>query len=183
MGEAITFVGIDAHKRELQIAMLSGAATQSVQWTCSAEPTAIDHLKRKLERAAVGPIECCYEAGPSGYTLQRRLTGGRVRCRVIAPSMIPRKLGDRVKTNRRDARKLAELLRAGLLTEVHPPTPEEEAVRDLCRARDDARTDLQRCRHRLGKWLLRRGLHYSGRNLTRAHRQCMARLTRTPARC
>jgi transposase len=63
------------------------------------------------------------------------------------------------------------LLRAGLLTEVRPPTPEEEAVRDLCRARDDAREDLQRCRHRLGKLLLRRGLHYSGRNWTRAHRQ------------
>ena len=72
---------------------------------------------------------------------------------------------------RRDARKLAELLRAGLLTEVRPPTPAEEAVRDLCRARDDAREDLQRCRHRLGKLLLRRGLHYSGRNWTQAHRR------------
>jgi transposase len=90
---------------------------------------------------------------------------------VIAPALVPRKPGDRVKTNRRDARKLAELLRAGLLTEVRPPTPEEEAVRDLCRARDDARADLQRCRHRLGKLLLRRGLHYSGRNWTRGHRQ------------
>ena len=87
-------------------------------------------------------------------------------CQVIAPALIPRKPGERIKTNRRDARKLAELLRAGLLTEVRPPTPEDEAVRDLCRARDDAREDLQRCRHRLGKLLLRRGLHYSGRNWT-----------------
>ena len=86
---------------------------------------------------------------------------------MIAPALIPRKPGERIKTNRRDARKLAELLRAGLLTEVRPPTPAEEAVRDLCRARDDAREDLQRCRHRLGKLLLRRGLHYSGRNWTR----------------
>ena len=76
-----------------------------------------------------------------------------------------------IKTDRRDARKLAELLRAGLLTEVHPPTPAEEAARDLVRARDDAREDLQRCRHRLGKLLLRRGLHYPGRNWTQAHRQ------------
>jgi transposase len=75
-----------------------------------------------------------------------------------------------VKTNARDARKLAELHRAGLLTEVRPPTPEEEAVRDLCRARDDVREDLQRSRHRLGKLLLRRGLHYRGRNWTQAHR-------------
>ena len=99
------------------------------------------------------------------------MTTARVSCQVIAPALVPRKPGERVKTNRRDARKLVELLRAGLLTEVRPPTPEEEAVRDLCRARDDAREDLQRCRHRLGKLLLRRGRHYPGRNWTRAHRQ------------
>src|SRR5438128_9681258 len=112
----------------------------------------------------------CYEAGPCGYALQRQVTTPRVSCQVIAPALSPRKPGERIKTNRRDARKLAELLRAGLLTEVRPPTLAEEAVRDLCRARDDAREDLQRCRHRLGKLLLRRGLHYSGRNWTRAHR-------------
>ena len=78
-------------------------------------------------------------------------------CQVIAPSLIPCKPGERIKTNRRDARKLAELFRAGLLTEVRPPTPEAEAVRDLCRARDDAREDLQRSRHRLGTLLLRGG--------------------------
>jgi len=99
------------------------------------------------------------------------MTTSRVNCQVIAPALIPRKPGERIKTNRRDARKLAELHRAGLLTEVRPPTPEEEAVRDLCRARDDAREDLQRCRHRLGKLLLRRGLHFSGRNWTQAHRR------------
>src|SRR3989442_4240433 len=100
-----------------------------------------------------------------------------VSCDVVAPALIPRKPGERVKTNRRDARKLAELGRAGLLTAVQPPTPEDEAVRDLARARDDAREDLQRCRHRLGKLLLRRGLHYSGRNWTRAHRQWIDSLT------
>jgi transposase len=96
---------------------------------------------------------------------------------VVAPALIPRKPGERVKTNRRDARKLAELGRAGVLTAVQPPTAEAEAVRDLARARDDAREDLQRCRHRLGKLLLRRGLHYAGRNWTRAHRQWIAALT------
>jgi transposase len=105
------------------------------------------------------------------------MTTERVSCQVIAPALVPRKPGERVKTNRRDARKLGELLRAGLLTEVRPPTPEEEAVRDLCRARDDARADLQRCRHRLGKLLLRRGLHFSGRNWTRLHRQWVDSLT------
>src|SRR5262245_4069499 len=150
--------------------MLIGTERAPVTWTVSNEPNAVRRLMRKLEREAPGPVQVCYEAGPCGYALQRQMTTTRVRCQVIAPALVPRKPGERVKTNRRDARKLAELLRGGLLTEVRPPTPEEEAVRDLCRARDDAREDLQRCRHPLGKLLLRRGLHYSGRNWTRAHR-------------
>ena len=171
MKNITTYVGVDAHKKDLFIAMLIGDQTTPVTWQLANEPNAIRRLVRKLEREAPGPIRMCYEAGPGGYALQRQVTTPRVSCQVIAPALIPRKPGDRIKTNRRDARKLTELLRAGLLTEVRPPTPEEEAVRDLCRARDDAREDLQRCRHRLGKLLLRRGLHYSGRNWTRAHRQ------------
>ena len=171
MNEPITYVGIDAHKRELHVAMLVGASSTPVTWVVQNEPRAIDRLRRKLERTADGRIECCYEAGPCGYALQRRLQRDRLRCQVIAPALIPRKPGERIKTDRRDARKLAELHRAGLLTEVCPPTPADEAVRDLCRARDDAREDLQRSRHRLGKLLLRRGLHYAGRNWTRGHRQ------------
>ncbi len=112
-----------------------------------------------------------YEAGPCGYALQRQVTTSRVSCDVVAPALIPRKPGDRVKTNRRDARKLVELGRAGLLTAVRPPTPADEAVRDLARARDDAREDRQRARHRLGKLLLRRGLHFAGKNWSRAHRR------------
>ena len=110
----------------------------------------------------------CDEAGPCGYALQRQVTTLRVSGQVIAPALMPRKPGDRIKTNRRDARKLAELCRAGLLTEVRPPTPEDEAVRDLCRARDDAREDLQRSRHRLGKLLLRRGRRF--RRLMEQHK-------------
>jgi transposase len=166
-----TYVGVDAHKKDLFIAMLIGDRPMPVTWTVPNEPTAVRRLVRKLEREAPGPVRCCYEAGPGGYALQRQVTTARVSCQVIAPALIPRKPGERIKTNGRDARKLAELLRAGLLTEVRPPTLAEEAVRDLCRARDDAREDLQRCRHRLGKLLLRRGLHYSGRNWTRAHRR------------
>jgi transposase len=91
---------------------------------------------------------------------------------VVAPSLIPRKPGERIKTDRRDARKLAELFKAGLLTEVQPPSLEDEAVRDLCRAREDAKEDLTRCRHRLGKMLLRKGLVFTqGRRAwTNAHR-------------
>ena len=176
MKNAITYVGIDAHKKDLFVAMLVGDQATPVTWQVPNEPNAVRRLVRQLERDAPGEVRCCYEAGPGGYALQRQLTTPRVRCQVIAPGLIPRKPGERVKTNRRDARKLVELLRAGLLTEVRPPTREAEAVRDLCRARDDAREDRQRCRHRLGKLLLRRGLHYHGRNWTRAHRQWIEHL-------
>src|SRR5437867_10393237 len=151
--------------------MLIGREKTPVTWQLANESNAVRRLVRKLEREAPGPVRVFYEAGPCGYALQRQVTTSRVSCEVVAPALIPRKPGDRVKTNRRDARKLAEFGRAGLLTAVQPPTREDEAVRDLARARDDAREDLQRCRHRLGKLLLRRGLHFAGCNWTRAHRQ------------
>jgi transposase len=181
MKQVTTYVGIDAHKKDLFIAMLIGHERTPVTWQLANDPNAVRRLVRKLEREAPGPVHAFYEAGPCGYALQRRLTTSRVTCEVVAPALIPRKPGERIKTNRRDARKLGELGRAGLLTVVRPPTLEEEAVRDLCRARDDAREDLQRCRHRLGKLLLRRGLHYPGRNWTRGHRQWMTSLTWTHA--
>jgi transposase len=177
MGDVITYVGIDAHKKDLHVAMLVGSAPTPVQWVVENQPQAVARLVRKLEREAAGAVQCCYEAGPCGYALQRQLTRGRVHCQVIAPALIPRKPGERIKTDRRDARKLAELFRAGLLTEVHPPTPADEAARDLVRARDDAREDLQRCRHRLGKLVLRRGLHYAGRAWTAPHRTWLRALT------
>jgi transposase len=177
MKNVSTYVGIDAHKKDLFVAMLIGQEKAPVTWQLANEPQAVRRLVRKLEREAPGPVQIFYEAGPCGYALQRQVTTARVRCDVVAPALIPRKPGERVKTNRRDARKLAALGRAGLLTAVQPPTPEDEAVRDLARARDDAREDLQRCRHRLGKLLLRRGLHYSGRNWTRGHRQWIDSLT------
>jgi transposase len=171
MKNVTTYVGVDAHKKDLFVAMLVGTAATPVTWQLGNEPNAVRRLVKKLEREAPGPVRVCYEAGPCGYALQRQMTTPRVECQVIAPALIPRKPGERIKTNRRDARKLVELHRAGLLTAVQPPTPEDEAVRDLARARDDAREDLHRCRHRLGKLLLRRGLHFAGRNWTRAHRQ------------
>lgn len=181
MKQVTTYVGIDAHKKDLVVAMLIGSEPKSVTWQLANEPNAVRRLLRKLEREAPGPVRVFYEAGPCGYALQRQRTTSRVSCDVVAPALIPRKPGERVKTNRRDARKLVELGRAGVLTTVRPPTPEEEAVRDLCRARDDAREDLQRCRHRLGKLLLRRGLHYPGRNWTRGHRQWIDSLEWTHA--
>jgi transposase len=181
MKQVTTYVGIDAHKKDLFVAMLMGSEAKPVTWQLANEPNAVRRFVRKLEREAPGPVHVFYEAGACGYALQRQVTTTRVSCDVVAPALIPRKPGERVKTNRRDARKLAELGRAGLLTAVQPPTPADEAVRDLARARDDVREDLQRCRHRLGKLLLRRGLHYTGRNWTRAHRQWIDSLTWTEA--
>lgn len=168
MKQVTTYVGIDAHKKDLFVAMLLGAEPKPVTWQLANEPNAVRRLVRKLEREAPGPVRIFYEAGPCGYALPRQVTTARVRCEVVAPALIPRKPGERVKTNRRDARKLVELGRAGLLTAVRPPTAADEAVRDLARARDDAREDLQRARHRLGKLLLRRGLHFAGKLLLRA---------------
>jgi len=114
--QVTTYVGVDAHKRDLFIAMLVGDRTAPVTWQVANEPQAVRRLVRKLEREAPGPVRVCYEAGPCGYALQRQMTTPRVACQVIAPALIPRKPGERIKTNQRDARKLVELLRAGLLT-------------------------------------------------------------------
>ena len=160
MGEPSTFVGLDAHKDTIVGAMLLPGAVHPVEWKLVNEPGAVRRLARKLEREGPDGVRCCYEAGPGGYVLQRQLMAAGIPCTVIAPSLIPVKPGQAIKTDRRDARKLAEWFRAGLLTEVHPPTEDEEAVRDLCRARDDAQRDLTRAKNRLSKFLLRRGCVY-----------------------
>lgn len=159
MKGCITWVGVDAHKRTLVIAVLHPGRQEAEEFTLENDERSIRRLVRRLERdAGGGEVRICYEAGPCGYALQRRLeAAGPVVCEVVAPSLIPRKPGERVKTDRRDARKLAELYRAGMLTMVSPPTPEQEAIRDLCRCREDVRADLGRCRHRLVKMLVRRG--------------------------
>lgn len=160
MDQPSTFVGLDAHKDTIVVAMLWPGAGQAVEWRIVNEPQAVRRLARKLQRVAVGSSRCCYEAGPCGYVLQRQLAASGIDCVVVAPSLIPVKPGSQIKTDRRDARKLAELHRAGLLTEVHPPSEDEEAVRDLGRCRADARLDLTRARNRLSKFLLRRGRVY-----------------------
>ncbi len=176
MNQVTTFVGLDAHKESINVAMLLPDQKNPIEWQLANEPGAVRRMLRKMEREAPGAVLCCYEAGPCGYALQRQIrSNGQVDCIVVAPSLIPRKPGERIKTDRRDARKLAELLRAGLLTEVRPPSEADEAVRDLCRAREDAREDLLSCRHRLSKMLLRRGIHYPGRrNWSQAHERWLA---------
>lgn len=162
MGQGITFIGLDVHKEAINVAMLLPGETRAVEWQVSNTEASLRRLVRKLGRFGAGELRLCYEAGPCGYAVQRTLKQLGLCCLVVAPSLVPRKPGDRVKTDRRDARKLAELLRGGLLTEVYPPTEADEAVRDLCRAREDAHEDLVRGRHRVSKLLLRHGRSWTG---------------------
>jgi transposase len=112
---------MDAHKNSIKVATLLPEQAESVEWTEDTTPEAVRRLARRLQRLAPGEVRGCYEAGPTGYALQRQLRAAGVLCTVIAPSMTPVQPGSRIKTDRRDARKLAELFRAGLLTEVHRP--------------------------------------------------------------
>lgn len=179
MRKSTTVVALDAHKKFLQVAMLIGRAKEFIEWTVANEPAAIRRMVRKILRLAKGRVRICYEAGPCGYALKREIEKLGVECVVIAPSLIPRKPGDRIKTDRRDARKLAELFRAGLLTEVAPPTEGEESLRDLCRCREDANGDYHRAQHRLNKMLLRRGIIWQGgkSSWTKKHWEWLRSLT------
>ena len=170
---SITWVGMDVHKKSISVAALFPGQRRPEEWTIEHNESSVRRLVKKLEKeAGGGEIRACYEAGPCGYALQRRLDKSGIVCEVIAPSLIPVKPGDRIKTDRRDARKLQSLLQAGLLTEVQAPTEAQESIRDLCRCREDAKEDLLRARHRLMKMLLRRGVSYaSGRPWTQTHRE------------
>jgi transposase len=167
---------MDTAKKSIQVAMLLPERDKPIEWEVANDARGLKRLKRKLQQDCVGELRVCYEAGPCGYALQRDLRWASIDCIVIAPSLVPVKPGERIKTNRRDAKKLAQQFRAGTLTEVHPPTLEEEGVRDLCRCREDIREDLTRSRHRLGKMLLRRSLIFSGKAWTRAHREWLRAL-------
>jgi len=156
MEQCTTVVGLDVHKKTIVTAVLPPGSERVVeQQTLENCPQAIEKLVTRM--AAKGPVVFVYEAGPCGYEVQRQITMLGHRCVVIAPSLTPRRPGDRVKTDRRDAEKPARLYRAGELTPIRVPTREEEAARDLVRVREDALADRLRTRHRLSKFLLRQG--------------------------
>src|SRR5207248_8480701 len=124
---------------------------------------ALDKLIKKLQQPGV-ELRLVYEAGPCGYVIYRHLKKKELHCEVIAPSLIPRKASDRVKTDRRDADQLARLYRAGELTAIHVPDQEDEAIRDLVRARTCGMTDQRQARNRLKGFLLRLGFRYTGKS-------------------
>jgi len=162
-----THVGLDVSKASISVALLR-PDDQLDEERIANTPDAVRRLVRRWPEPT--RVHACYEAGPTGYDLYRQLTGLGVDTTVIAPSLTPRRPGDRIKTDRRDARKLAGLFRAGELTAIRVPTPVEEAVRDLLRARQDEREDILRARHRLSKFLLRHGRIYTdGKAWTQRH--------------
>jgi len=166
MRKSIIWIGLDVHAKSIAVARLDGDAVTPACSEIPNDPKVIARTVKKL--ASEGDVRVCYEAGACGYEIYRQLTALGVPCVVIAPSLIPRKPGDRIKTDRRDAVKLVRMYRAGELTPVWVPTPEQEGVRDVVRARDDARKDRTAARHRLSKFLLRHGRHFTaGRGWTK----------------
>ena len=172
------FVGLDVHKDSIAVAHAQGHSADPPVFvgTVGTRQADLTKLVRRLQ-AKTPDLVFAYEAGPCGYGLYRDLTAQGFRCQVVAPSLIPKKPGDKVKTDRRDAVELARLLRSGDLTRVYVPTVEDEAIRDLCRARDAARLTLKNAKLRLKAFLLRLGRHYVGRaDWTDAHRRYLAKV-------
>ncbi|GMA65075.1 IS110 family transposase [Alicyclobacillus fastidiosus] len=155
MKDITKVVGLDVSEDFIAVAIADVGSREAARYYGEVPntPEAVRKLFSKLGNAS--EIEACYEAGPTGYELQRLLTQLGVRCIVVAPTLIPKRPGERIKTDRRDALRLAQLFRAGELTPVYVPTREDEGIRDLVRAREDAKEDQLRARHRLSKFLLR----------------------------
>ena len=157
MSESTTVtIGLDVHASSVRVAAIRGDELLDERTL----PYDLEAVERVLRRWP--SVRCCYEAGPTGFGLFRYLVERGIACEVVAPGLVPQRPGDRVKTDSRDARKLARLLAGGLLEPIHVPAPELEAARDLVRAREDARLDRMRDRHRLSKFCLRQGRRLPG---------------------
>jgi transposase len=154
----VRYIGLDVHRATIAVAIAEEGGSPSSYGTIANDPPAVRKLMTRLGGKDVD-LRVAYEAGPTGYALHRQLSKLGIECVVVAPSLIPVRPGDKVKTDRRDALKLARLLRSGDLTPVWVPDREHEALRNLVRARADAKVDELRAKHRLSKFLLRLGIH------------------------
>ncbi|RNB81704.1 IS110 family transposase [Brevibacillus nitrificans] len=178
MKDFTKYVGLDVSKDKIAVAIAEEGREAPRYWGVIAHtPEAIRKLMKQL--GDFHSLYVCYEAGATGYELYRLFLSLGIECMVVAPSLIPQRPGDRVKTDRRDALRLAQLLRAGELVSVYVPTEEDEALRDLVRAREDAKEDQLRARHRLTKFLLRHDLRppVGVRKWTIRYREWLNRLT------
>lgn len=164
MSTSTTYIGLDAHKDTIVAAVLYPRRRKPELVELANTEQSLRRFVRQLRKKTRSALRACYEAGPLGFGLLRKLEALGVEACVIAPSKIPSMPGDRVKTDRRDAKKLAELFRADLLTEVHPPSEADEAVRDLCRCRQQLKECETAAKHRLNKFLTRRDKRYEGKS-------------------
>lgn len=177
------YIGLDVHKETVAIAYIKSNSRGDATYhsTCGGSNAAVERALRKLAKqlgVKLKELSICYEAGPTGFVLGRRLIQLGLECVLCSPSKTERQPGDKIKTDKRDAKKLAELYKNGTITPVRIPPQLDEAVRDLCRARTDAVDDLSRSKQRLNSFLLRLGMSYTGRSKwTPAHMRYLRDLT------
>jgi len=179
---SIVRVGMDVHQESIRLAVMAekvneiGRGEIVFEDTIKNNPESVRRAFKKMKKA-YPRMECCYEASGCGFVLQRELAAMKIECKVVAPSLIPKSPGDRVKTDRRDAVMLAKLLWSGQLTYVHIPTKEEEEVRSLVRYRESKKEDEKRAKQRILKFLQSRGMKWEGKsNWTQKHRKWLGEL-------
>jgi transposase len=180
------YIGLDVHKETISIGWAEPSGEPQFYGTCASSSPNVERTLRRLAKtlgAEFSGLKVVYEAGPTGFVLARHLLGLGLEVTVVAPSLIPQKPGERVKTDKRDSLKLARLHRAGELKPIHVPDASDEAIRDVCRARTDAVDDLRRTKARLSAFLLRNGHNYPGKSKwTQAHLRYLRELKlATPA--
>ena len=178
MEKASTYVGLDVHKDSIDVTIAEAGAAGEVRHfgTIGGDLEAVAKLVRRLRRKD-RELRFVYEAGPCGFEIYRFLREQALSCAVVSPSQIPRRAGDRVKTDRRDSESLARLYRAGELDAIYVPEPADEAIRDLARAREDVKRARQKTRQQIHALLLRQGKRYAGKCAwTRAHRRWLSNL-------
>lgn len=170
MDNILTYVAMDTHKKQHNVAVILPGSAEIIEMVVANTVREIGRMVKKIKKISPGQVHFCYEAGVCGFTLKRRIEGLGCQCAVIAPSLIPRKPGERIKTDRRDAVKLLGLFKAGMLTDVYPPNEEQEAARDLTRLRETAMINRKRIRQQLLTLLTRHGYIYTdGEHWTLKH--------------
>lgn len=173
----LNYIGLDVHKNSIMMAESKEAGKANIVAEYPNTDPGVKKLVKKLKAFSEEyEVRICYEAGPCGYALKRILDKHSFVCEIAAPSLIPVQTGNKIKNDKRDAKKLARYYRAGELTFISVPDEDKEALRDLVRCRDDVMIDLKRAKQRLNHFLIRHGFHYQGSNWTEGHQKWMTQL-------